>query len=142
MTANLTSLGLPDDRVPSALKSDLRLLYRLAAGADLPRPLGGTHQVCLAPRHRGKVSVWAVPNQDVAADGSDYYTLKVLRNGQDESAVGPSTANGAWTAFQEVYLGLLAVETFTVLELELTPTGAPSPSMTVLDFTLAVRWVE
>ncbi len=74
------------------------------------------------------------------SDGSNYFTIKVLRNGQDETGLSRDSRQGEIQGHSEFYLGVVAVGRGDILSLQVAMTGGPIyPILTSANVSLRVE---
>ncbi len=76
----------------------------------------------------------------VGSDGSNYFTIKVLRNGQDETGLTRDSRHDEIQGYSEFYLGISNVGKGDILSLQVVMTGGPIyPILTSANVSMRVE---
>lgn len=85
----------------------------------------------------GVVKIYAVSSiSTTGSDGSNYFVINGMRNGQAESGVSYDTRNGEITGYSEFFLGVIQAGKGDVLYLQVVATGLIYPILTLANLTI------
>ena len=88
----------------------------------------------------GVAKIYAVSSlTTVGSDGSNYFVVTALRNGQDETGVTRDTRAAEITGYTEFYLGVVTAGKGNVITLQVSATGLIYPILTNANLSIRVE---
>ena len=139
ITAEGTKAGSPEAH--AAILQDLRNIAQAIAAnqpsVNQPASYGGGSTANVPVAGMGKL--FATCNLAVAQSSANYYTITATVNGAARSGgVSVITQSQAITAYAPLYLGTMPMSKGSMVEVVVTPTGAPATTITAANFAIRV----
>jgi hypothetical protein len=122
-----------------AVKTDLQQMA-LQVNRGAPLLLNGQDRIFI-PR-AGRVSCFMVANLATVSSSTAYHLFQILRSGQAESGIVVDTRASELVAYREVSLGQVTVSQGTLLQLSISVTGAPTPTLSTANIALRCELTE
>lgn len=117
------------------VKSDIQALAgatAVLAGAAIP--LTGAERVMMPVA--GSCAVWAVSDTATVSTVGNLHTVRAQRGGQNDGSIVISTLDAELLAFVPFFLGSIEVGAMDQVRVSVTVTGAPSPTLSIANFTI------
>lgn len=121
------------------VKTDLQQVALQINRGD-PVMLNGSDRIFIPKA--GRAACFMVANQSTVSSSTAYHLFQVLRSGQAESGIVVDTRAAELVAYREVSLGEVDVSQGTLLEVSITVTGAPAPTLSTANIALRCELTE
>lgn len=87
----------------------------------------------------GIAQFWTICNTSTVSTATAYHTITCLRSGQDETGISLVTTDNELVAYQEYFMGEINVSQGNMIEVSVTVTGSPSPTLSSANFSLRCK---
>lgn len=116
-----------------AVKADLQQLSTLVGEEVAMSIAAGDRFLC--PR-TGIAQFWVSSDTATVSSAAAYHTITCLRSGQSETGISLVTTANELVAYQEYFMGEIPVSQGNTIEVSVTVTGAPVPTLSSANFAL------
>jgi len=90
----------------------------------------------------GVVNIFLTSDTTTSSSSTAYHVITCLRSGQDETGISFNTNTNELTAYEELYGGQVKASRGSVISVDISVTGSPSPTLSNDNFTIRCELAE